>query len=576
MKRAPLHRIAFVCLLVLSSLGFAKVTFEVVPFDTGNFRDINKLAELCAAPAASSFWCQDLTSELTLIPTKSVDYFFNDAGEIVAVFSKQQKGQNFVTNDGYKQGVDNGQNLIPISSTVPGGAVLLDGEYTVPEVVSANWERTIGSTDVGEVDVYLGTFQLQIGDVRVDKTIQVSNVAHTLDVTLQATHAGVTAAAVTAAEASVAETNTATADSDEPVALESVLVQYALPGIAKTGDPILKIGQGEGAIDSKVSQPIVDPAYISFQTSNARGNAIILKPETPGLEAQFYAPNLIALQSRLEATPDASALLDLEVYSGANELVRYYQEGYKDLPGLFKPNILGQLSLGILWVLQRIHEAVGSWGLAIIVLTLVFRALIWPLISTQTRSMYAMQRLQPKLKEIQTKYKDDREEQTKATMELYKTEGVNPAGGCLPMLVQMPLFIILWRVFANFEFNEGFLWIPDLGQADPFYILPVLYIGVIFAQSYFMAQGNKQSLQQQLLMNGVFLIFIINFPAGVTLYYVVSMLVQVLQYFLIQRSQKTPALAVAGGGTLTMDAPVKKPKKQTGGKKSSKSKAKTK
>ena len=146
------------------------------------------------------------------------------------------------------------------------------------------------------------------------------------------------------------------------------------------------------------------------------------------------------------------------------------------------------------------------------------------------------------------------------------------------MIVQMPLFIILWRVFANFEFNEGFLWIPDLGQADPFYILPILYIGVIFAQSYFMSQGNKQSLQQQLLMNGVFLIFIINFPAGVTLYYVVSMLVQVLQYFLIQRSQKAaPALAVAGGGALpAQPASTKKSKKQTGGGKKKKSKAKSK
>ena len=112
MKRAPLQ-LALVLLLLLGSLGFARVTFELVPFDAGNFRDINKLVETCDAPAASSFWCESLTGELTLIPTKSVDYFFNDAGEMVAVFGKQQKGQNFVTNDGYKQGVDNGQNLVP-------------------------------------------------------------------------------------------------------------------------------------------------------------------------------------------------------------------------------------------------------------------------------------------------------------------------------------------------------------------------------------------------------------------------------------------------------------------------------
>ena len=145
----------------------------------------------------------------------------------------------------------------------------------------------------------------------------------------------------------------------------------------KNGNPILKIGQADSFSDNKVSQAIPNPAYISFQTNQTRGNAIVLKPEIPDLEAQYYAPNLIALQTTLAATPDASAVLDLEVYSGANELVRYYQESYKDLPGLFKPNILGQVSLGVLWVLQRIYEVVGSWGLAIIVLTLAFRALIW-------------------------------------------------------------------------------------------------------------------------------------------------------------------------------------------------------
>ncbi len=149
---------------------------------------------------------------------------------------------------------------------------------------------------------------------------------------------------------------------------------------------------------------------------------------------------------------------------------------------------------------------------------------------------------------MQKKYKDDREKLTQETMKLYQTEKVNPAGGCLPVVAQMPLFIILWRVFANFEFNEGFLWIPDLGQPDPFYILPVLYIGVIFAQSYFMSQGNKQSLQQQLLINGIFIFFVISFPAGVTLYWVVSMLVQVFQYWLIKRNQPALPVAAAGAG----------------------------
>jgi YidC/Oxa1 family membrane protein insertase len=129
-------------------------------------------------------------------------------------------------------------------------------------------------------------------------------------------------------------------------------------------------------------------------------------------------------------------------------------------------------------------------------------------------------------------------------MKLYQEAGVNPAGGCLPILLQMPLFIILWRVFVNFEFNQGFLWLPDLGQSDPFYILPALYVAVMVATSWFSARGNPQTLRQSMLINLVFVIVIINFPAGVLLYYVVSMLVQVLQYWLLSRDRPATAVPV--------------------------------
>jgi YidC/Oxa1 family membrane protein insertase len=159
--------------------------------------------------------------------------------------------------------------------------------------------------------------------------------------------------------------------------------------------------------------------------------------------------------------------------------------------------------------------------------------------------MFGMQALQPELQKLQKKYKDDREKLTQETMKLYREAGVNPAGGCLPILLQMPLFIILWRVFVNFEFGEGFLWVPDLGQSDPFFILPILYIAVMFGMSWFSARGNPQSLRQQILINVVFAFILFGFPAGVLLYFVVSMGIQVLQYWLISRGQKKPGTASA-------------------------------
>ena len=503
-------------LLLLGSLAQARVDFELRTFNATEFNDFSKLEQTCTASPTASFWCERLDDDLSLITTKGADYFFDDSGEIVALFTKQQKGQNIKNYN-----VDSNQNLIPISAAVPGGAVLLNGEYTVPDAPEAEWVRL----ESGEGDYYQGNFTYSLDGVDVEKQLIVRNIAHVTGVTLTATRSG--------------------EGSEE--GLEPLTVQYAQPGIAKTSDPVVKIGHGDTfSLNPPADQPFNNPTYISIQNNNRNtANALILRSANvtdTETAAEFVAPNLITLQKTLPAEAGASVTLNIEEYGGQNELVRYSQEGYLDLPGLFRPNILGRVSLWVLWALAQIYSVVGNWGLSIVVLTLGFRVLIWPLITTQTKSMYGMQAIQPKIQALQKKHKDDREKLTQETMKIYKEAGVNPAGGCLPIIVQMPLFIILWRIFANFEFNAGFLWIPDLGQPDPFYILPILYVAVIFAQSYFMSQGNPQMLRQQLLMNVVFVFLFLSFPAGVILYYVVSMMVQVFQYWLIRRDQ--PAVPV--------------------------------
>ncbi len=505
-------------ILLLSSLALARVEFQLSEFQVANFRDFNRLQETCSAPAASSFWCERLTDTLTFIPTKGVDFFFNDAGELVAVVAKEQKGMNFMGRTGsYNQNLNSRDNLVPISAAIPGSAVLLDGNYEKPENVSSSWER------LSEAE-FRGIFNFELQGIAINKTLTVSNISHTMTVELEAVRL----------EEAESET----------------LLQYAMPGIGNISTPYFKIGQGITFSLNPLAQAVDSVTYASVQSSN-RGNAgsvaTILRPHEVSRElaAQFIQPNIITMQSLLGLAAGEAVTIRLDHYNGKNELVRYYQEDYKDLAGLFQPNILGQTSLGVLWVLEQIHSFIPNWGISIIILTMMFRVLVWPLISVQTRSMFAMQRLQPKMQELQKKYKDNREKLTQETMKLYQTEKVNPAMGCLPAIVQMPLFIILWRVFVNFEFNEGFLWIPDLGQPDPIYLLPILYVGIIFAQSYFLAQGNPASLRQQLLINAIFIIFIINFPAGVTLYWVSSMLVQVFQYWLIKRSMPPLAPATA-------------------------------
>ena len=306
---------------------------------------------------------------------------------------------------------------------------------------------------------------------------------------------------------------------------------YRLSGIGGSDRPTTKIllknadrpqPSGEG-----------EAVYAAIQSQPTRGYALVFWPKTP-------------LSTRLKPQgPGALIEADLpagqgtvRIYGGQNELVRYHVEGLLPLPGLFTPNVWGRLALLILGLLEFFHDLVGNWGLAILLLTLAVRLLIWPLMHQQFKSMTAMQRLKPLVDEINKKYKDDPEKKNKALMELYAEHKVNPAAGCLPMLIQLPILFILWRVIANYEFNEGFLWLPDLSLPDPYYILPVLYVAVMIAQTLLMSQGNKDQLRQALFMNLFFVYLILQFPSGVTIYWVFSTLIGLLQQWMINKQLK--------------------------------------
>ena len=246
----------------------------------------------------------------------------------------------------------------------------------------------------------------------------------------------------------------------------------------------------------------------------------------------------------------ANASGKLRVYAGPNELVRLNLEGYHpQLPEVFTPNIFGQLSLGLMGILQAINKFIPSWGLTIIVFTVLLRLALWPLLQTQLRSTAQMQALQPKINELKEKFKDDPAKLNAETMKLYQQNGANPAAGCLPILIQMPVLIVLWRVFANFEFDQGFLWLRDLALPDQLFILPVLYTVVNIAQTYYYTKNNPEMFRQQLIFQFIFVYLTLQFPSGVTLYYVLSTMIQVAQQFLINRS-----LGVKPGGP---PAPVK-------------------
>lgn len=193
----------------------------------------------------------------------------------------------------------------------------------------------------------------------------------------------------------------------------------------------------------------------------------------------------------------------------------------------------------LFWLLKTFHSFIGNWGFAIILVTFVIKAVFYKLSEASYRSMARMKLLQPKLAELKERHGDDRAAMGQATMELYKKEKVNPLGGCLPMIVQIPVFIALyWTLLESVELRHApwILWIEDLSIRDPLFILPV----VMAATMYFQQKLNPapvDPIQQKVfqflpLIFGVFFAF---FPAGLVLYWVVNNSLSIAQQYYITR-----------------------------------------
>lgn len=192
-----------------------------------------------------------------------------------------------------------------------------------------------------------------------------------------------------------------------------------------------------------------------------------------------------------------------------------------------------------------------SWAyfLDIFIFTAIIKLIILPLTISQTKSTAKMSQIQPKLKELQEKYKNDPQKLQQKQMELYKEAGANPLGGCLPMLVQFPIFMGMYYVIMNYPgFTENvvpFLWVPNLGKPDPYYILPVLSGLSTFIQGMMMTPGgsNDPSTKSTRTMNIVMAVFFtyisLKFQAALVLYWIIGNLIQMAtQYFIVNRVKK--------------------------------------
>lgn len=236
--------------------------------------------------------------------------------------------------------------------------------------------------------------------------------------------------------------------------------------------------------------------------------------------------------------------------------------GPKDYAELSKVNGLRQvldygffsfLAYPLLELLQFFYRFVHNYGVAIILLTLLVRAVFYPLSVKSARSMKAMQKLQPQIAALKAKYKDDMPRFNQEQMALFKAHKVNPLGGCLPMLVQLPVFFALYAVLgSSIElFHAPFFgWVQDLSSKDPYYIFPVLMGISMFVQQKMTPMAGMDPMQQKMMMFMpiVFSFIMINLPSGLTIYIFLSTLLGIVQQMLINREHKpaNATLTVAG------------------------------
>jgi YidC/Oxa1 family membrane protein insertase len=203
-------------------------------------------------------------------------------------------------------------------------------------------------------------------------------------------------------------------------------------------------------------------------------------------------------------------------------------------------------------LLKAIHAFVGNWGWSIVLVTVLIKLAFYQLSAKSYKSMAGMRKVQPKLQALRERYGDDKAKMSQATMELYRQEKINPLGGCLPILIQIPVFIALyWVLVESVQLRQApfIFWITDLSAADPYHVLPIIMgLTMLVQQKLNPAPPDPMQAKMMMFLPVIFTFLFLNFPAGLVLYWTVNNSLSILQQWYITRKygEKTsPRLAAA-------------------------------
>lgn len=229
--------------------------------------------------------------------------------------------------------------------------------------------------------------------------------------------------------------------------------------------------------------------------------------------------------------------INFKIYLGPKvfESLKALSENVEELSGL------NSIALVLLWTLKALYKFCHNYGVAIILLTILVKIILYPLTAKSLKSMKAMSEIQPKLAELKEKYKDNKEKFNQELMFLYKRHKVNPLGGCLPLILQLPIFYAFFTTFqTSIELrNAKFIfWLQDLSQKDPYYVMPILMGITMLIQQKMTPTADPKQAKIMMLMSIVFTIMFLNFPAGLMLYWLVQNILSIGQQYFTMHSKK--------------------------------------
>jgi YidC/Oxa1 family membrane protein insertase len=314
--------------------------------------------------------------------------------------------------------------------------------------------------------------------------------------------------------------------------------------------PICHAGDKTERYESKVGkEPETVPGAVAWAGADQHYFVGVVFPAQPGgtcvlASGQAAGAGMTAVALPLEQARKAT----FTVYAGPKEvdtLTGYGRSFEKAIDYGSVAKFFALFARGLLYVMRWLQVFVKNWGVAIILLTLLVRVVLFPLTYKSMQSMNEMRKLQPEVEKLKAKLGEDREKMNLAVMQLYREHKVNPLGGCLPMLLQMPIWFSLYAALQTSVelYREHFLWIHDLTLKDPYYVLPALMGVSSFLMQKMSPQpaDNTQAKMMLYFFPIFFTVLMVNVPAGLTLYIFVNNVLSIVQQQVMMKRQMAPA-----------------------------------